>query len=551
MWQRLIWLICLIVALFIILVWYTTTPRWVDSGELSVIWSENQSWQLEGAVVRWDAASEQLSIHHNQTPVWASSPGQPWLNAAIPLGDLNDGAVARGVLHQLVDLCSSQNWTDARTEGTSRLVLAGELHCGAGSLPVTFGVTVRDDHVLQIDWQVEHVELTSSTGEPIELAATLLDFSMADDEAFFGFGPQTGGWNRRGERVALPLNERPDFSDSVSGHLVLTSTGRALVLPAGTQKFFDLRSTETARLETWHQSSGALTLYQGSDPAATMTRMAEIMGRMTGLPERIHRFADPGDALRNAPASEFPNSSWPENDVWSGQEEPLTRSMVHEIGPLETGWGPQRGLQGSLMALLNGGVSGVSVAYSLVGGTEMAEQLWWQKPRSMELFLRWLELNTFTAWLRLSEGDLPDEHFQITDSIAGEVHFDRLAALYHTLAPYREQLMTDASERGWPVVRPVWFEYPEDPVSWTLPPDQFLMGSQLLVAPVMTKGATERTFYLPAGEWTHLWTRAEFDSAGEFMTLSAPIGEPLVLVRKDFPFREQLLSVAGDLAISR
>ncbi|MCH8551638.1 MAG: hypothetical protein LAT62_06865 [Natronospirillum sp.] len=229
----------------------------------------------------------------------------------------------------------------------------------------------------------------------------------------------------------------------------------------------------------------------------------------------------------------------------SGTPRPGMVSTGHHAA----GWGPSTGLQASLSALLSGGVSGLTIAHSPVGGSWTSSQLWWPRYRDTELFLRWLELSTFTAWLRLHEGDEPARHYQVTDSVSGLIHFDRLARLYEALFPYRQQLMQEAAQSGWPIVRPLWFTFPEDEQAWSLPADQFMLGDYLLVVPVLESGVTEREFYLPSGQWTHLWDRRTFDSDGEFLRLRTPIGEPLVLVHEDFPYHNDLLAQAAELAI--
>ena len=55
------------------------------------------------------------------------------------------------------------------------------------------------------------------------------------------------------------------------------------------------------------------------------------------------------------------------------------------------------------------------------------------------------------------------------------------------------------SARGFPMVRPLFFEYPNDPTSWTID-DQYMFGSDLLVAPMFASG-DRRKVYLPPGSW--------------------------------------------------
>jgi alpha-D-xyloside xylohydrolase len=65
--------------------------------------------------------------------------------------------------------------------------------------------------------------------------------------------------------------------------------------------------------------------------------------------------------------------------------------------------------------------------------------------------------------------------------------------------PYIYAQAKDSSARGFPMVRPLFFEYPNDPGSWTID-DEYMFGSDLLVAPIFASG-TQRKVYLPPGVW--------------------------------------------------
>lgn len=722
MWQRLIWLSCLIVALFSILLWHTTTPRWVESGQLAVAWQDDQTWSAADVTVHWDATQEQLVIEHNQLPVWASSPEKPWLSAARASSEsITRAEIAGGTLQRLVSVCEEQRWHDAEVEAEARVVLSGELVCDAVTLPMQFTVHADQPHDIGLSWSVDG---------PVDV--TFLNFAVSGDEAFFGFGQQAEHWNRRGERLLLGQAESSAQHNAITTlpherALTVTSELRALLPIApdsGSIQALDLRPDDEARLETWHDGTGALALYGAESPQALLRRVSESQGRMAGLPEKLHAAAAIGTARQgdavvellaaleeqgtpigsvilehSAPDAmgtnhdllpwrpgvfEMAQAEWPQllsaldssdlhlmgstnslirmGDADNQTLTPLPPALVSELLPLsersdrsrtgtlrrlnpqsedtltwlgeemsqvwpadqlagwvvdysasgapstesdggeielarswyqwhraqagadaliaaesgsmaafdtaignassalppivstgrqQTSWGPQAGLKASLNALLSGGISGFTVSHSLVGGSLAADQLWLQRPRSMELFLRWLELNTFTAWLRLHEGEQPGVNYQVDDSVSGRVHFDRMARLFSALHPYRESLMVEAREEGWPLVRPLWFEYPEDPVTWGLPSDQFLLGSQVLVVPVLSAGMTEREFYLPAGDWYHLWEGQRIESDGEHLTMSAPIGEPLVLLRDDFDDLETVLATASELSIGK
>jgi len=94
--------------------------------------------------------------------------------------------------------------------------------------------------------------------------------------------------------------------------------------------------------------------------------------------------------------------------------------------------------------------------------------------------------------------------------------------LRELLRPYTRSLMQDAHENGAPVMRPMFFEFPEDRESWLLK-DQYMFGPDMLVAPIMEAKAVSRRVYLPAGaEWTALHSGKKFPG-GNCITAEAPL----------------------------
>jgi len=77
--------------------------------------------------------------------------------------------------------------------------------------------------------------------------------------------------------------------------------------------------------------------------------------------------------------------------------------------------------------------------------------------------------------------------------------------LRYQLLPYTYTLAREAHDTGLPLMRALWLQYPNDPQAVKLG-DEYLWGSDLLVAPVLEKGATARRVYLPEGTWFDWWT---------------------------------------------
>jgi alpha-glucosidase/alpha-D-xyloside xylohydrolase len=90
--------------------------------------------------------------------------------------------------------------------------------------------------------------------------------------------------------------------------------------------------------------------------------------------------------------------------------------------------------------------------------------------------------------------------------------------LRYRLLPYTYTAVRDGCETGLPVVQALWLHYPDDPVA-AARGDQYLWGRDVLVSPVVEKGATARRLYLPRGKWYDFWTEARLDGGREIERL--------------------------------
>jgi alpha-glucosidase len=92
------------------------------------------------------------------------------------------------------------------------------------------------------------------------------------------------------------------------------------------------------------------------------------------------------------------------------------------------------------------------------------------------------------------------------------------------------------------VARHLFLHYPDDPNTYALR-YQFLLGPDLLVAPVLNKDADTVDVYFPAGTaWVDLWTGTDAGSVGDWSTMPAPLGKPAVFLRKGAASADQILS---------
>ncbi len=86
--------------------------------------------------------------------------------------------------------------------------------------------------------------------------------------------------------------------------------------------------------------------------------------------------------------------------------------------------------------------------------------------------------------------------------------------LRYRLMPYLYSAIRECTASGMPVMRALWLHYPDDPVA-VARGDQYLWGRDILVAPVVEKGATSRRLYLPRGRWYDFWTNEPVDGGRE------------------------------------
>lgn len=193
-------------------------------------------------------------------------------------------------------------------------------------------------------------------------------------------------------------------------------------------------------------------------------------------------------------------------------------------------WDEHDGLKTAVTALLTSGLSGFAYNHSDIGGYTALTSPVMNVFRDKELLLRWMEVNAFTAVFRTHEGNRPDDNVQIYSDDETLAHFARMANVYAALAFYRQQLVQEAADTGLPLVRHLFIHYPDDPTVYDLSYQEFMLGSEFLIAPALDPGVSEVTVYLPEGEWVHVWTGEVFNGR-QTITIPASLGQPGVFYR--------------------
>ncbi|MGB5779466.1 MAG: alpha-glucosidase [Allopontixanthobacter sediminis] len=191
------------------------------------------------------------------------------------------------------------------------------------------------------------------------------------------------------------------------------------------------------------------------------------------------------------------------------------------------------GIGTTIVAALSSGLLGNSASHSDLGGYTSLHGL----VRTAELLMRWAELSAFTPVMRSHEGNRPDDNLQVDSTPEILAHFAAMSRVHAGLAPYMRHLIAEAARSGLPLQRPMFLHY-ADQVEFADCQDQYLLGPDLLVAPVLEEGARERTVLIPqdSGDWVNLWSGERL--AGGRHGVAAPLGSPPVFMRADSAFAE-------------
>ena len=132
--------------------------------------------------------------------------------------------------------------------------------------------------------------------------------------------------------------------------------------------------------------------------------------------------------------------------------------------------------------------------------------------------------------MRTHEGNRPGDNWQFDGDAETIAHFARMTTVFTTLKPYLKEAVALNAKSGLPVMRPLFLHYEDDAQTYTLK-YQYLLGRDILVAPVHEQGRSDWTLYLPEDNWVHAWTGEAF--RGGEVTVNAPIGKPPVFYRAD------------------
>eukprot|EP00941_MAST-03F_sp_MAST-3F-sp1_P001329 g1329.t1 len=286
-------------------------------------------------------------------------------------------------------------------------------------------------------------------------------------------------------------------------------------------------------------------LYNGENPTKFHNEFTEIWASLGK--EVVYDVFDASNAKKK-----------PLTFVRTGHSQSPAQVQLFWVGDQMTTWSAYDGLATVVKSLLSSGMSGFALSHSDSGGfAGFGGQKPANKPisisRSKELLLRWVELNTFTSILRTHQGSNPKGNVQVFSDADTLQHFARMTAIFAHLSTYRERLMKEALERGYPLVRPLLLHFPLDTETYNLD-TQFMLGSELIIVPVLRpprvsidlKKSQSVNVYLPFGLWRRLWDEepnSVIESLGGkqgHFKFDCYYGEPLVFFSLESKVGEEL-----------
>lgn len=203
-------------------------------------------------------------------------------------------------------------------------------------------------------------------------------------------------------------------------------------------------------------------------------------------------------------------------------------------------------MKNQLAAGLNMGIAGIPWWTTDIGGFFGANI---GDPAFHELLIRWFQYGCFCPVMRMHGyrwplqpqygttggatcvSGAPNEVWSFGPEV--ETILSKYLFLREGMKPYITGLMEQAHEKGTPVMRPLFYDFPEDQKAWEVE-DQYLFGPDVLVKPVTEAGCRSVSVYLPAGaDWTNAWTGQRYPG-GQTVTVDAPLDQIPLFTKNEF-----------------
>ncbi|WP_027480598.1 TIM-barrel domain-containing protein, partial [Deinococcus pimensis] len=324
-------------------------------------------------------------------------------------------------------------------------------------------------------------------------------FALDPTEHVYGLGEQFTRLDRYGQT----LEGTSPFFASSKGYGVLFNSARPLRHEIASPRLSLLSYVVTSPVPALEY-----VVLDGPDLRGVISRLWRVTTREASPPEwalgLIVPTRDPGDVTER----------WREHGV---------RAEVTDETNLVC-WGSRAvGTLGAMAAALRGAL-----------GCGLSGQPWWgntvnnsTSSLTPELFVRWSQFGLLSSHVQY----VNPARAPWTFGPRAEAIFARYARLRSELRPYLHHLAWEAREHGWPLMRAMTFEFPDDPTCLTLE-TQYMLGPDLLVAPVLTPAA-HVTVYLPDGEWIEALSNRTFTGPRWLRLRELPLESMPLYMRSD------------------
>jgi alpha-glucosidase len=177
--------------------------------------------------------------------------------------------------------------------------------------------------------------------------------------------------------------------------------------------------------------------------------------------------------------------------------------------------------------MLNSGLSGLVWWTSDSGGFMSGYYKDDQMGAHAQLYQRWMQLSVFSPITRAHKaGGLP-EPYQFGPAVEQScLHYLKLR---YRLLPYIYSYAWHASRSGMPIARPLALEFQDDPLAVKTSGNQYLFGRELMIAPALFEGQTNRLVYFPAGKWIDWDYGYEYQGGREYVVAAPPNRIPVAV----------------------
>jgi alpha-D-xyloside xylohydrolase len=196
-------------------------------------------------------------------------------------------------------------------------------------------------------------------------------------------------------------------------------------------------------------------------------------------------------------------------------------------GDNEASFSPQNGLPSVVTAGLGAGLSGMPLWAADLGG-----YLGVADTPNARLLERWTEYAAFSPVMEvMSTKNISPWNFDSNGPAGSHEALDvyrKYAVLHMSLFPYRYAAAQESAKTGMPIMRALVLNYQDDARARTAK-DEYLFGPDMLVAPIIDEG-TQRTVYLPPGQWVDYWTGNQV-AGGKVVVADAALDSIPVWVR--------------------